>query len=172
MSDCAIALDGTLKDAKEIQWFNDADDLVPIPSSRSLTTSSSVSSVTSLDDYFPSRPPAKKVGGERHSTHIRKPSKRTTDPDNIEATGSTVEDAASGQKRKVGISSSFCRVAHKVIESESGSDKSSDNNSEPPDGSDTEGNSDEEEDQTRANAKYDRLKSLGDEDREVLTLFW
>jgi len=57
MSDCAVADDGTLKDANNIQWFNDADDNVPIPASRPLTASSSVSSVTSLDDYFASRPP-------------------------------------------------------------------------------------------------------------------
>jgi len=57
MSDCAVANDGTLKDANNIQWFNDADNVILIPVSCPLTASSSVSFVTSLDDYFASCPP-------------------------------------------------------------------------------------------------------------------
>jgi len=120
-----------------------------------------------------SRPPAKKVGGKRQSTRIRIPSKRTTDPNNAEATGSAGEDASSGRKRKVGISGASRRVARKVVESESGSEKSSDDGNksasddEQPDSNDTVHNSDNDDDDTCMDAKYDRLKSLGDEDREV-----
>jgi hypothetical protein len=57
MSDCAVADDSTLKDANNILWFNDADDDIPIPASHSLTASSSVLSVISLNNYFASRPP-------------------------------------------------------------------------------------------------------------------
>jgi hypothetical protein len=178
MSDCAVAKDGTLKDADDIEWFNDADDLIPLPQTRPLMAGSSASSVTSLDGFFASRPPARKVGGERHSTRIRKPSKRTVDPDNAEGTGNAVEDVASGQKRKVGISGASRRVARKIVESESGSEKSGNNgdgsasDNEEPDGNDTDGNSDngeedDEDDDTLADAKYDRLKALGDKDREV-----
>jgi hypothetical protein len=176
MSGCAFGDDGTLKDAKDIEWFDDADDDVPIPPSRTLTASSSASSVTSLDNFFISHPSAKKVGGERHSTRIRKPSKRTTDPDNAEAAGSAMEDVVSGQKRKADISSVSRRVTRKVIESDSGSERASDrgnglaSSDAEPDGDDTEDNSDDEEDNARADAKYNRLKSLGDNDREVLTL--
>jgi hypothetical protein len=177
MSDCAVADNGTLKDANDIQWFNNADYIIPIPASRPLTASSSVSSVTSLDDYFASHLPAKKVGGKRQSTRIHIPSKRTADPDNAEATGSAGEDASSGRKRKVGISGASHCVARKVVESESGSEKSSDDGNmsasddKQPDSNDTERNSDNNDDDTCMDAKYNRLKSLGDEDREVRTLF-
>jgi hypothetical protein len=173
MSDCAVAKDGTLKDANDIEWFNDADDILPLPQTRPLMAGSSASSVTSLDGFFASRPPARKVGGERHSTRICKPSKRTVDPDNAEGTGNAVEDVVSGQKRKVSISGASCRVARKIVESESGSEKSDNNgdgsaaDNEEPDGNDTDGNSDngeedDEDDDTLADAKYDRLKSLGE----------
>ena len=176
MSGCAFGDDGTLKDAKDIKWFDDANDNVPIPPSCTLTASSSASSVTSLDNFFISHPSAKKVGGERHSTRIRKPSKRTTDPDNAEAAGSAMEDVVSGQKRKADISSVSRRVTRKVIKSDSGSERASDHGNglassdAEPDGDDTEDNSDDEEDNARADAKYNRLKSLGDNDHEVLTL--
>jgi hypothetical protein len=182
MSDCAVANDGTLKDANDIEWFNDADDLVPLPLSRPLTAGSSALAVASLDNFFASRPSAKKVGGERHSTRNRKPSKRTIDPDNAEVTGNTAEDVASGQKRKVGISGASRRVARKIIESESSSDEGDDSASdkEQPNGNDTDcnlhgdddnGDDDDDDDDNLADAWYNRLKSLGDEDCEVLTLF-
>ena len=169
MSDCAVAKDGTLKDA---------DDLIPLPQTRPLMAGSSASSVTSLNGFFASRPPARKVGGERHSARIRKPSKRTVDPDNAEGTGNAVEDVASGQKCKTGISGASRCVARKIVELESGSEKSSNNgdgsasDNEEPDGNDTDGNSDNgkednEDNDTLADAKYDRLKALGDKDREV-----
>jgi hypothetical protein len=120
----------------------------------------------SLDGFFSSHPSAKMVGGERHSTRIRKPSKRTTDPDNAEAADGAVEDAASGRKRKAMISSVSRRVTCKVIESDSDESASGDAG---PDGDETEDDSDNEEDDALADAKYDRLKSFGDKDREVLT---
>jgi hypothetical protein len=49
MSDCAVVKDGTLKDANDIEWFNDADDLTPLPQTRPLMAGSSAPSVTSLD---------------------------------------------------------------------------------------------------------------------------
>jgi hypothetical protein len=57
MSDCAVANDGTLKDANNIQWFNDTDNDIPIPAFHPLTASSSVLSVISLNNYFASCPP-------------------------------------------------------------------------------------------------------------------
>jgi hypothetical protein len=48
-NDCAIAKDGTLKDANNIDWFNDANDLTPLPQTHPLIVGSSASSVTSLD---------------------------------------------------------------------------------------------------------------------------
>ena len=72
MSDCVVADNGTLKDANAIQWFNNADDIIPIPASRPLTASSSVLSVTSLDDYFASHLPTKEVGGNSYPYTFKK----------------------------------------------------------------------------------------------------
>ena len=64
-----------------------------------------------------------------------------------------------------------------MVESVSGSEKSSDDGNmsasddKQPDGNETEHNSDNDGDDTCVDAKYDRLKSLGDEDHEVRTLF-
>ena len=121
MSDqCAISSDGSLKDAADIQWYNDADDAVPISSaSHSLASTFASLSAQSLDDLFSLRPPAKKVSGERHSSRVRKPSKRTTDPDNAEAPGNILEGVISGQKRKPGAIGTSRRVSRKVILSDS-----------------------------------------------------
>ena len=123
MSDCTVAKDGTLKDANNIKWFNDADDLVPLPQTHPLIAGSSASSVISLDNFFASCLPARKVGSEHHSTWIRKPSKRTIDPDNAEGSGNAVEDVASGRKQRFSISAASHRVARKIVESESASEK-------------------------------------------------
>jgi hypothetical protein len=169
MSDqCAIAPDGSLKNAADIQWFNDADDDVPLPSrapSQPLTSASASSSVRSLDNFFSSHLRAKKVSGERHSSRIRKPSKRTTDPDNAEAPGDTPENAPLGRKRKAGTVTIYRRVSRKIIESDSNSDGRSDGHSQSD--ADTEANSDEDLDEARATANYERMKALGDKDRDV-----
>ena len=109
MSDqCAIANDGSLKDAADIQWYNNADNSVAIPSSRH----SANVSASSLEDFFSSHLSVKKVAGKQHSSRIRKPLKHTTDPDNAEAPGN---DAASGQKReKAGTVNPSCQVVCKI----------------------------------------------------------
>ena len=80
----------------------------------------------SLDDFFSSRPPAKRVSGARHSSRVRKLSKRTTDPDNTEA-GDTLEDATSSRKRRAGDAASLTRrVSREVIQLDSDDDTASD----------------------------------------------
>jgi hypothetical protein len=98
----------------------------------------------SLDFHLSAiRPPVKNVGSERHSSRICKPLKQAADPDNAEA-ASSVEDAALGQKRKVGGSGSSCCVTCKVVESDSGSEKGSDHN-DPASNNGIEDSSDEED---------------------------
>ena len=172
MSDqCTVSSDGSLKDAADIQWYNDADNAVPISSaSRSLASTSASLSAQSLDDFFRSRPPAKKVSGERHSSWVRKPSKRTTDPDNAEALGNTFEDAISGQKRKPGTVGISRRVSRKVIQSDSDDDTAS-NDSDSSDPTDAEAESDEDLDAARTTENYENMKALGDKDREVTAFY-
>ena len=129
MSDqCAIALDGSLKGAADIHWYNDVDDSAPIPSASHTGASSSTSSLAqSLDDFFSSCPPAKWISGACHSSQVCKPSKCTTDPDNAEA-GNILEDVALGQKHRAGGAVSLAhRVSCKVVQSDSDDDTTSDN---------------------------------------------
>jgi len=170
MSDqCAIAQDGSLLDAADIHWYNDADDAAPIPSaSRTLTSASASSSAQSLDDFFSFRPPAKKVSGARQSSRARKPSKRTTDPDNAEV-GNILEDATSGQKRKTGNPAGMSRrVSRKTIQSDSDDDTASDDGNKS-DLTDIDTNSNEDPNEARATENYENMKALGDKDREVTT---
>ena len=169
MSDqCAIAPDGSLMDAADIHWYNDADDAAPIPSA--LTSTSASSSARSLDDFFSSRPPAKKVSGARQSSRVRKPLKRTTDPDNAEA-GDVLEDVRSGQKRKTGGTAGMSRrVSRKVIQSDSDDDTASDDGNKS-DFTDVDTNSNEDPNEARATENYENMKALGDKDREVTTFF-
>ena len=172
MSDqCAVSSDGSLKDAADIQWYNDADDAVPISSaSHSLASTSASLSAQSLDDLFSLRPPAKKVSGERHSSRVRKPSKRTTDPDNAEAPGNIFEGVISGQKRKPGAIGTSRRVSRKVILSDSDDDTAS-NDSGKSDRTDIEAESDEDLDEARTTENYENMKALGDKDREVIVFY-
>jgi hypothetical protein len=168
MSDqCAVAPDGSLKDAADIQWYNDPDDSAPIPSASRLSTASASSSAQSLAKFLSSHPPAKKVSGERHSSRVRKPSKRTTDPDNAETAGDTFGNAQSGQKRKASTANVSRRVSRKVVESDANSNSASDDDNQS-DVADTEAHSDEDPDETHATANYERMKALGDDDRKVM----
>ena len=168
MSDqCAVAPDGSLKDAADIQWYNDPDDSAPLPSaSRSSTGTSPLLLAQSLDKFWSSRPPTKRVSGERHSSRVRKPSKRTIDPDNAETAGDTFKNVQSGQKRKASTANISRWVTHQVIELDTNSDSASDNDFQS-DAVDTEVNSDEDQDEARATANYEKMKALGDNDRKV-----
>jgi hypothetical protein len=67
---CAVAPDGSLKDAADIQWYNDADDPAPLPSaSYTLASVSALLSAHSLDDFFSSHLPAKNRQLV-HTTHL------------------------------------------------------------------------------------------------------
>ncbi|KAJ7615255.1 hypothetical protein DFH06DRAFT_125311 [Mycena polygramma] len=71
---CALGPDGKLLDAKDITFFNDPDDMVPLP------PASSTSTATTITDFFGTAAPP------RRSTRAPVPSTRTTDPNNSETT--------------------------------------------------------------------------------------
>ena len=77
MSNCAIGPDGSLKDASEIEWFNDADDEQPI--------SVPVAKVSNpLHLFFTgTAAPSVFVAGARRSARVPRPSMRILDPDNV-----------------------------------------------------------------------------------------
>ena len=120
-----------------------------------------------LDNLFSFQPPAK-VSGERHSSQVRKPSKRTTDPNNTEAPGNIFEDAISGQKCKPGTVGMSHRVSRKVILSNSDDDTASNDSDK---STDIEVESDEDLDEARTTENYKNMKALGDKDREVIAFY-
>jgi hypothetical protein len=170
MSGCAVAPDGSLLDASEIEFFNDVDDDVPISysaPSRSLAAAASTSSIasaaTTLDSFFSSHSPAAKVAGVRRTARTSRPLARIIDPDNVLM-------AKAGQKRKANVSGTGRRVARKHrVGSDTDNGEPDDveaTNSSEKDASDGE---DEEnvDDEAAAQAGYDELKAMGDNDRQV-----
>jgi hypothetical protein len=88
MSDCAIGPDGKLLDAKDIEWYEDADSSEPInqATTPSVTTASSS---TTIHPFFCGGPaPAVVVAGARRSRRATHPSNRITNPDNAKALSS------------------------------------------------------------------------------------
>ena len=69
MSKCAVRADNTLKEASEINWFNNIDDNKPISELAANPIPSSLS--TTLYPIFTgSRAPATFVAGTCHSSHV------------------------------------------------------------------------------------------------------
>ena len=172
MSDqCTIVPDGSLMDAADIHWYNDADDAAPIPSaSHTLTSTSASFSARSLDNFFSSRPPAKKVSGACQSSRVCKPLKHTIDPNNAEV-GDVLEDVRSGQKHKTGGTAGMSyQVSCKVIQSNSDDDTASDNGNKL-DLTDVDTNSNEDLNEARTTENYENIKVLNDKDCEVTTFF-
>ena len=160
MSECAVRADGTLKDASEIDWFNDVDDDKPIPDLPANQIPSSSS--TTLHPFFTgSRAPAIFVAGTRRSARVPRPSTRMLDPDNIE--GSSITTAA---KRKAtdNMRTTGRLVVRKVsTEATSSDDDGSDDDANPSvivDGDVMETEDDPE-------LAYMSTKVMGDADREV-----
>ncbi|KAF8811332.1 hypothetical protein BYT27DRAFT_7003392, partial [Phlegmacium glaucopus] len=73
----AICPDCSLKDASEIQWFNDADDEQPISVPMAKASNP-------LHPFFAgASAPSVPIAGARRLTQVTRPSMRTVDPDNV-----------------------------------------------------------------------------------------
>ncbi len=86
MSDCAVGPDGKLLDAKDIQWFEDADSLELINHAATSLSITTANSPATIHLFFCGEPaPAVVVAGACCSGHTTRPSNKITDPDNAKA---------------------------------------------------------------------------------------
>ncbi|KAJ6474858.1 hypothetical protein C8R45DRAFT_1160058, partial [Mycena sanguinolenta] len=75
---CAQKADGTLRDASEINWFNDRDDEQP-------TSGPAASSFQPHPFFTGTAKPVGKIAGARRSARTTRPSARMIDPNNAES---------------------------------------------------------------------------------------
>jgi hypothetical protein len=170
MSGCTVALDGSLLNASEIEFFNDVDDNVPISHPASLhslaaaAASSSIASMaTTLDNFFSSCSPAAKVAGVCHKVCASHPSARVIGPYNVLM-------AKAGQRRKANVSGTGRQVTQKChVDSDTDNGEPDDveatNSSE--EGVSDGGDKGDVNDGAAAQASYNELKAMGGNDRQV-----
>ena len=139
MSDRAVGPDGKLLDAKDIDWYEDADASEPISQATTPSVTTTSSSAAIHPFFRGVLAPAVVVAGARRSGRATRPSNRITDPDNAEALSS-----ATTHKRKAsGGMAASRRINRKVaVDDEAG-------DTEPDD------------------LAYASTKAMGDADREV-----
>jgi hypothetical protein len=165
MSDCAVGPDGKLLDAKDIDWYEDADASEPInqATTPSVTTTSSSAAIHPF--FRGVLAPAVVVAGARRSGRATRPSNRITDPDNAEALSS-----ATTHKRKAssGMAASR-RINRKVaVDDEGSTDSGEIDDYEPDIAKHPATTSDDEAGDTEPDdLAYASTKAMGDADREV-----
>lgn len=76
---CAVRADGTLKEADEIEFFNDPSDEVPLPSSASASAPANLDSFITAKGSGLRGKPAAMIGGARRSTRAPRPSAKVRD---------------------------------------------------------------------------------------------
>jgi hypothetical protein len=162
MTDSAIGLDGRLKDASEIEWFNDPDDEQPI--------SVPTTQANSLHPFFA-------TAGARRSTRVTRPSMRITDPDNIAASSTST---AQGKRKATDNPPTGHRVVPRILSPSLGSGSSDGGGSDVDlghrvsemDNTDHEANAGDTDDcDDDAERAYAFTKSMGDADHEVSCKF-
>jgi hypothetical protein len=183
-SNCAVGSDGKLKDATDIDWYNDPDDNDPIaPSgpSSTLQASSSASQIKPAPDTFSvllakGNKPAAITAGSHRSTHAPKPSAKVREAKESSKKRSTADDTDIDTDTEA-PAKKYRQSTRSVI---------LDSDEEAPvqhhlsrratvDEADIEGNDevmaevDEDEDVDMA---YAHTKGLGDEDRAVCSLLF
>jgi hypothetical protein len=158
---CAQNPDGSLRDASEIEFFNDVDDTVPI-------SGPSPSASRPVHPLFTKVRPFERVAGvrrfsphPRRSSRTSRPSARAKDPNNAEATTTTT------RKRKADdISTTSRKALRKQPTAESSDD---DSEGESADDAMTAGDT-EAEDTEGQDAmdleEYESFKSMGDTDHQ------
>jgi hypothetical protein len=159
---CAIRLDGSLKDASEIEWHFDKDDEIPM----SFDPPTTASSPPVIHPLFTGRAPAAFVAGSRRSARTSRPSARVTDPDNA-MTGSgpsnRVPSTSVGEKRKAPDSKPVRSVVRRVVaDSDSEVQTDVDNDASHPTEPDP-----EDEDLAHRQGEFESLQAMADADHKV-----
>ena len=119
MSDCAVGPDSKLLDAKDIEWYEDADSSEPINQATThppqITTASSSAAIHPF--FCGGLAPVVVVAGAHHSRCATHPSNRITDPNNAEALSS----ATMHKCKASGGMAAGCHINHKVAVDDEGS---------------------------------------------------
>lgn len=172
MSGCAVGPDGKLLDAKDIQWFEDADSSEPINhAATSLSTATANSPATIRRSGRATRPSNKITdpdNAEVLSLPAMRPSNKVTNADDAEASSF----AATHKRKASRTMAAGRRINRKFIGDDKGSTDGSEISDYEPDvaehpatSSDNEaGNTEPDED---PDVGYASTKAMGDADREV-----
>ena len=143
----AVRSDGTLKDASEIIWSYDADEIIPFPSGDNTHSSP------------PSGGHAPPTAVTAHTVHrtsrISRPCRRYLEEDEVESASSTVAPKTSGVKRKA--ASEPPGATHKIIVNVVSDDDSSDGRAPSPSPPPTE----------PVFNNYEALQAMADTDNQV-----
>ncbi|KAF7372957.1 hypothetical protein MSAN_00502900 [Mycena sanguinolenta] len=164
---CAQNADGSLRNASELQWFNDADDEHPI--SGPPPSGASTSTIPVYPLFTKNVRPLDKVAGVRRSSPTRrssrhsKPSARASDPNNAEATSSISKRKASPAARQPAKKAQVKRVESSDGESDAESLGGSGDSSADEDG-DAESHTAMDVDE-----EYQKFKAMGDADHAHAT---
>jgi len=168
MSDsaCALRPDGSLKDASEIEFFNDVDDDVPMTTATSTLASNSCLLASSfsqakLDSFVSRVAPVTVVAGSRRSGRALKPTEKVQESaaQSIPAKRMAPSDISSAPVRRR-VSLADVTDADDLFEGEDGEDGEDE---ELPDLLDVSNDEDDE-----AEVAYERTKAFGDADRDVI----
>ena len=165
MSDRAVGPDGKLLDAKDIDWYEDADASEPISQATTPSVTTTSSSAAIHPFFRGVLAPAVVVAGARRSGRATRPSNRITDPDNAEALSS-----ATTHKRKAsGGMAASRRINRKVaVDDEGSTDGGEIDDYEPDIAKHPATTSDDEAGNTEPDdLAYAFTKAMGDADREV-----
>jgi hypothetical protein len=167
MSDqCAIGSDGQLKDASEIEWFNDVDDdTAMLPPPPALKASSSAGTLDAFVQLRNSgRTPASISAGSHCSGQATKPMEKVR----ATATSSSISGSATRSvlaKRSIMVDSQNSPALKRMFTS---AKKKDDDNDEIPELQDV--SDDEDEDGDDGEEAYNKTKMFGNLDREVRLL--
>jgi hypothetical protein len=170
MSDpaCALRPDGSLKDATEIEFFNDVDDDVPMAAVSTASASRPLMSSFSqgkLDAFVSRVAPATVVAGSRRSGRALKPTEKVREAaaQSIPTKRTAPSDVSSAPVRRR-VSAADVTDTEDLFEDEDGETGEDD------DMPDLQEVSDDEDDE--AEAAYQRTKAFGDIDRDVIPQFY
>jgi len=164
---CAVRLDGSLKDASEIEWHNDPDNELPIT-----PVSSTSSTPATIHPFFTGHPaPAVMAAGSRRSGRAVRPSARIVDPDNAmnkpAGSSSAPKSSVASYKRNAPPSPPSRRITRKIDTDSSDEYDANDGDTSIAELSSQCLESSDAEQTENGTDKYDTLQSMADTDHQV-----